>query len=194
MTGGDGARAEKAALRAAMKERLGLLGSRSFAEAGGNVAARLAGLRSWRDARTVCAFLSMKGEIDTGAVCAAALDAEKILCLPRTEGAELSFRVCGDSTGPWDSGPFGIREPVAAAPLADFSVLPGPVLVLVPGLAFDERGGRLGRGKGYYDRFLRSLRSLRADAYAVGIALSCQLVDSVPFSELDERVDLVLTD
>ncbi len=189
-----GAAAEKQRLRGEMKRLLAAAEAGVFRDSGAAVSRRLAALPEWRAAAAVCAFLSMNGEIGTEEICRAALAEGKALCLPRTEPEDLSFRVCPDLSGPWDEGPFGIREPAPSAPVVDFAAMPGPVLVVVPGLAFDRGGGRLGRGKGYYDRFLRSLRSLRRDVHAVGIALGFQLVEAVPVSASDERVDLVLTD
>ena len=194
MMGPDAATEEKKRLRDDMKRLLAAAAPDRFRDSGTDIAVRLAVLPQWRAAATVCAFLSMNREIETDAICRAALAAGKRLCLPRTERDELSFRVCLDLTGPWDEGPFGIREPLSSASPVDFATVPGPVLVVVPGLAFDRGGGRLGRGKGYYDRFLCSLRFLRSDTSAVGIALDFQLVDAVPVSGSDERLDLILTD
>lgn len=186
--------AEKKRLRDEMKNLLADTDPSRFLCSGSTIASLLSELTEWRASATVCAFISMRREIDTEKICLSALGAGKTLCLPRTEKDDLSFRVCSDLAGPWDEGVFGIREPLVSSPVADFSRLTGPILVVVPGLAFDSQGRRLGRGKGYYDRFLRALRSLRGDSYAVGIALDFQLKGSVPVTVSDEQMDLVLTD
>ena len=83
------------------------------------------------------------------------------------------------------SGQFGIREPSPACveiPLNDLD------LVLVPGVAFDLRGNRLGRGKGYYDRLLESF-----NGHKIGIAFDEQVVDAVPVENLDVRMNAILT-
>jgi 5-formyltetrahydrofolate cyclo-ligase len=83
------------------------------------------------------------------------------------------------------SGRFGIREPAAACaeiPPANLDLL------LVPGIAFDWRGNRLGRGKGFYDRLLSKTRGVKC-----GIAFEEQLVEKVPTGSRDARVDFVLT-
>jgi len=90
-------------------------------------------------------------------------------------------------------GAYGIREPDAASPEA--ALAPG-TLVLVPGLAFDARGGRLGYGGGYYDRLLARHRA-DIDAGAIVLAapaFSAQLVDAVPVEPHDVRVRYVLTE
>jgi 5-formyltetrahydrofolate cyclo-ligase len=64
-------------------------------------------------------------------------------------------------------------------------------LVLAPGVAFDRRGGRLGYGKGYYDRLLRRVRP---DALVAGLAFECQLVEAIPVTPRDVAMDLVVTE
>ena len=64
-------------------------------------------------------------------------------------------------------------------------------LVIVPGLAFDERGGRLGRGAGFYDRVLGGLRP---GAWKIAVAFECQIVESVPMEEHDQRVHAIVTE
>jgi 5-formyltetrahydrofolate cyclo-ligase len=86
-----------------------------------------------------------------------------------------------------DEGPFGIREPRADKPEIVPSVL------LVPLLAFDRRGYRLGYGGGFYDRTLAALRA-GGEAVAVGVAYAAQEVDEVPRDESDEPLDWVVTD
>jgi 5-formyltetrahydrofolate cyclo-ligase len=70
---------------------------------------------------------------------------------------------------------------------------PGPLVVLVPGVAFDEAGGRLGRGGGFYDRSLAALRATGA-VYAVGLAYEAQMAARVPRDAWDEPVDVVATE
>lgn len=87
-----------------------------------------------------------------------------------------------------ERGPFGVWMPHESLPIVDVSALD---IVLVPGLAFDQRGGRLGRGRGYFDRLLVTpgLRAVRA---AVG--LQRQIVDSVPIEAHDVRMQWLITE
>lgn len=85
------------------------------------------------------------------------------------------------------SGVWGIREPKPDAPEAY------PDVVLVPLLAFDRRGHRIGYGAGYYDMTIERLRSLKAIT-AIGVAYAAQEFDEVPTTPRDARLDLVLTD
>ena len=133
----------------------------------------------WLAARTIAAFSALPGEPD-------ALDpwpGDKRIALPRAVGDGLVFHWVTDRAELLP-GKFGILEPCAE---------PSPAgnefdLILVPGLAFDLRGGRLGRGKGYYDRFLAGVRGLRA-----GVCFDDQIVGDVPLEPHDLRMDFVIT-
>jgi 5-formyltetrahydrofolate cyclo-ligase len=88
---------------------------------------------------------------------------------------------------PLDAGQWGIREPKADAPEVE------PDIVLVPLLAFDRAGHRIGYGAGYYDMTLASLRAHKPVA-AIGLAFAAQEVTTVPATPHDARLDLVLTE
>jgi 5-formyltetrahydrofolate cyclo-ligase len=88
---------------------------------------------------------------------------------------------------PLDRGQWGIREPKPEAPEVD------PDILLVPLLAFDRGGSRIGYGAGYYDMTIHRLRA-RKPVTAVGIAFAAQEVPKIPATPRDERLDLVLTE
>lgn len=81
----------------------------------------------------------------------------------------------------------GLREPVSGIPFPSSTI----DLVIVPGLGFDEYGGRLGRGRGFYDRFLAHPEFT---GVACGLAFEEQLTPSVPIGPLDRHVDMLVTD
>ena len=115
------------------------------------------------------------------------LDAEgHLLAMPvmQGKGLPLVFRAWapGDAM---DKAVWGIAEPRADKPVLE------PDIVLVPLLAFDATGWRLGYGGGYYDRTLRGLRA-RKSIVAVGLAYDESQVDAVPHLDYDERLDWVL--
>lgn len=89
-------------------------------------------------------------------------------------------------TGPQDlqTGSFGIQEPTGEL-FTDYDAID---VAIVPGMAFDAEGHRLGRGKGYYDRFLSRVPHL----YKIGLCFSWQLVDQVPYDEHDIKMDEVI--
>lgn len=133
--------------------------------------------------------MSMGAEFETAAFVRRVLADGKTLVLPRVnrEAKRLNLFVVGDLDRDLAPGVWEIREPVpdrcAAAVERDIE------FALVPGLAFDERGGRLGYGGGFYDRLLAGLQAVRVTA-----AFSVQVVEAVPMSEHDQYVDLIVTE
>jgi 5-formyltetrahydrofolate cyclo-ligase len=105
-------------------------------------------------------------------------------CFDRIQKAYLA-RVISDVEKDVCHGYFGIREPNHACPFVTWKWLD---LILVPGVAFDLSGRRVGRGKGYYDRLLTSLRGL-----SCGVAFDEQIVDAIPTTRHDRTVDCILT-
>jgi len=93
----------------------------------------------------------------------------------------------------WRRSTLGVLEPEAGDPLEVADLREGGGVVVVPGLAFDEGGGRLGRGGGHYDRFLREARGA-APIEAIGVAFELQIVAEVPRFDHDERVDRIVTE
>jgi len=110
------------------------------------------------------------------------------LALPRIvgRGSPLSMRLW-EFGAALDRGQWGIREPKADAPEVD------PDVLLVPLLAFDRAGYRIGYGAGYYDKTIKRLREVKP-VTAIGIAFAAQEVAKVPTTPRDERLDLVLTE
>lgn len=108
------------------------------------------------------------------------------VALPCIEGADLIFRELGDPDA-LQAGPKGTRQPPSTQPALR------PNALIVPLLAFDLRGARLGYGKGYYDRALRALR-FSGPVFAVGLAFEAQRIDILPREEWDEPLDAVVTE
>lgn len=178
----------KAELRHAMIERRKGLPSDARATAAAAIAARVAALlEECPHARVVSAFLPIGEELDPRPAMVKVRQQGRQLCLPVMSGKTqpLIFRAWqpGDElvTRQW-----GIREPAEVAAALD------PDILLMPLLAFDDRGGRLGYGGGYYDRTLKDLRRRRS-VLAVGVAYDLQRVDLVPCLDYDERLDRVFT-
>jgi 5-formyltetrahydrofolate cyclo-ligase len=136
----------------------------------------------------VSGFMPLKSEINPLPLMKMLAEAGAQLALPKIAGRGKPLIMRAWSWGaPLDAGQWGIREPKADAPALD------PDILLVPLLAFDRTGHRIGYGAGYYDMTIARLRSLKTPT-AVGIAFSAQEVPAVPATERDARLDLVLTE
>lgn len=141
----------------------------------------------WRGARSVLLYASMPDEVDVMPLLDEALADGKQVFLPRYDAGRDEYHIrevrnSGDDLVP---GHHGIREPAPHGAPPDGMRLD---FILVPGLGFDNRGGRLGRGKGYYDRLLKVWTGVRC-----GIGFDCQLCDVIPAEPHDETLKLILT-
>jgi len=136
----------------------------------------------------VSGFMPLKSEINPLPLMKKLADAGATLALPKIagRGAPLVMRAWRWGA-PLDTGQWGIREPKDEYPLA------APDILLVPLLAFDRSGQRIGYGAGYYDMTIAALRA-RKTITAVGIGFAAQEVPAVPASERDARLDFVLTE
>jgi 5-formyltetrahydrofolate cyclo-ligase len=136
----------------------------------------------------VSGFSPVKSEISPLPLMRRLADAGTALALPVIAGRGKPLTMRAWSLGaPLVPGVWGIREPAADAP----EVFPD--VIIVPLLAFDSRGYRLGYGGGYYDRTIARLRAIKTIT-AIGIAFATQQIDEVPTTPRDERLDLVLTE
>ncbi|HEX6795452.1 MAG TPA: 5-formyltetrahydrofolate cyclo-ligase [Casimicrobiaceae bacterium] len=148
-------------------------------------------LDTYRRARVVMAYMSFGSEFATAAFIDAAIRDEKTIVLPKIDRAHdrlAIYTVC-EFERDLAAGPWGIREPRAdACPVATLSAID---FILVPGLGFTVRGDRLGYGRGYYDRLLAGRASHTA---LVAAAFCAQLVDEIPITAQDVRVDMVITE
>lgn len=152
--------------------------------AGAAVAAHVLRLCPPPPGAAVAGFWPMGTEVDVRPLLDALHTRGHALALPVTprRGLPLEFRAWapGEALVP---GPFGTSHPGSGGPVA-------PGFVLVPLLAFDRRGGRLGYGAGYYDRTLR----LFPDAFRLGVAFASQEVEEVPMEPHDMRLHAIATE
>ena len=148
--------------------------------------AHLRDLEPWGRARTILAYAPLPGELDLLSL----LDSEpsKGFVFPKIEGEFLGLYHWLPETR-WLAGPFGLREPDPGHwPPARVQEID---LALIPGLAFDQLGKRLGRGGGFYDRLLASPGF---SALRVGITREALLLPEIPAEPHDAPVDLVVTE
>lgn len=160
------------------------------------VAARIASLPLWGAARGVAFFWPIEGrnEVDLRDLLRAALAAGKRVALPATvetpEGVEIELRWLEDPAA-LEAGPLGFEEPPPAAR----RVAPGELdLLIVPALAVDPRGHRIGYGRGFYDRLLARLAAEGQAPISLAVAFDFQLLPEVSITPGDVPVALVVTD
>lgn len=149
---------------------------------------RLLALPEVRAAKVVACFVAIHGEVNLSSAARGLRDRNATVVLPRVDLEEqaIVLHVHGDGD-PLDEGGFGVPEPLSNAPRVDLASVD---LVLVPGLAFDPRGHRIGYGKGYYDQLLPTL----PNAFRLAVGYDFQLVAEVPNLPHDVPVHAIVTD
>ena len=180
----------KTSLRQSALRRRAALPEAERARWSRRIVARILDLPPYERSSVVLAYASFGTEIGTGEFLKRVLGDGKNLILPRVERGRLGLYEVGDLARDLAPGPWDIPEPIPDyCPVAD----PGSIdFALIPGVAFDGTGGRLGYGAGYYDRLLAG--GLADHAPLVSGAFEAQIVDRVPVDPHDVRVDLVVTE
>ncbi len=162
----------------------------------GKIENRLFALPEFQRAKTVMFYVSFRSEVATGKMMRNAMKMKKIAA-PVVHGEKIVAYEIKNPRRELSKGSFGIREPKK-----EFRRRVNRKeidLVVVPGVAFDRRGGRLGYGRGYYDRFLGSksakVTKNRSHRCAlVGLAFDLQIARGIPLKKKDVRVDKILTE
>lgn len=176
----------KSALRIRMLAQLTSLDATVGARFTERIFERVIGLPEFGEAESVLSYASMTREVGTHNLIRHCLLVGKTVCVPAFDRErKLYFAVAiEDFDRDLGLGYYGILEPRDAKPTTKHADL-----AVVPGLAFDRAGDRLGRGKGYFDALLRGFRGVK-----VGLAFDFQFVDSVPCDRDDVRMDILVTE
>jgi len=156
------------------------------------ICSKFAALPEYVAAETVMCYVHMGSEVRTQPFLCSTLGAGKQIVVPYCAHDQLGLFLL-DRMEELEVGTYGILEPrLELRALADKRVEVGQLdLVVVPGVAFDRRGARLGRGKGYYDRLLARVRP---DTLLVAPAFECQLFPEIPAEPHDVYMDKVITE
>ncbi len=140
------------------------------------------------EAQTILAYYSLPDEVCTRQLIDELIADGKTVLLPKVlDAGRMELR---RYTGPHDltEGAYGIMEPVGE-PFTDYALID---IALIPGMAFDAAGHRLGRGRGYYDRFLNSQWSMVNGQWLIGLCFDFQKVPVLPSDDHDIPVDIVI--
>jgi 5-formyltetrahydrofolate cyclo-ligase len=183
-------RDDKRALREAVLAARGALDAQWRAQASRTIASRIVAMEGFARASVVLVTLPFRSEWDSALVVVRALADGKVVAAPRVDAYERMLRVyrIDDLEQDTEAGYRGIPEPRASCSEV---ALDRVDWVLVPGVAFDATGARLGYGGGYYDRLLPLVP---ASAPRVAGAFALQVVDVVPTAPHDIRVDCIVTE
>lgn len=175
------------AMRRELRERRAALCPMEQADVSGAVATRLAGTAALERAQVVGGYRAIRGEVGLDAALTHLHEGGAIVTVPRVRGDRMDF-LPWTPTSETAAGSFGIDEPISGDPV----LFSQHDVVLVPLVAFDETGRRLGQGGGFYDRAISDARAARP--LLIGVAHAFQQVDSVPVEAWDMPLDAVITE
>ena len=175
---------DKKSIRAEVRRRIKLLSDAEKSAAAATIFAKVEAMEAFASAECVALFVAMWDEVPTVEVLERWRKMGKRVVVPRVEGDVM--RYYDYHPDKMSVGAFGIIEPVGEEEVAADSI----DLMIVPARAFTPKGDRLGRGGGFYDKYM-SLEGFRAVKY--GVAFSCQIFDSLPTDPHDVPVDGLFT-
>ncbi len=173
---------EKSDIRKEVRRRISSLSPQQRLEAANIVFDRIEHSEAFARAASVALYASLPDEVPTHEVIERWASVKRVV-LPRVEGDTMRFFDYDPAT--MRRGSFGIDEPEAEGECTPDAI----DLIIIPARAFTPEGVRLGRGKGYYDRYMSQPGFA---AYKVGVAFGCQIFDSLPFEDHDIKADEVV--
>ena len=174
---------DKQTLRRQIRELKRAMTEEQIVSASCRLGEKFAASELYKKARTIYGYLPYKQEVRSVAMLQRALVVGKRVAVPKGYGDEMRF-IYLDDLSQVESGYCGIPEPIADGPVADDPT----ALVLMPGLAFTERGERMGYGGGFYDKFLAA----EPNHPTLALCYDFQMVDFIPTEAYDIPVDCVL--
>jgi len=177
---------DKKALRREIGAKKRALSAAEIESRSAILAEKLFSTVQYRDCKSLYAYLSFNQEVRTNPIIQRAWADGKRVAVPKVVGDEMVFIWIDSFEGLAPQGAFHIMEPIEDGPVAEDET----ALILMPGLAFDPQGHRVGYGGGYYDRFLEK----EPDHLLVALCYDFQLYDRLEVEAHDVPVDVVITD
>jgi len=179
----------KAQLRRKLQNCLLAIPSEQRSEKSRKACRNLLSIPQFQSASTVMMYLSLPHEADTSEAILHAWQLGKVVAVPKISWQQrhmIAVQIHSLETG-FSTSSSGLRNPIAGLPMPFEDI----DLVVTPALGFDRKGNRLGRGGSYYDRFFANAE---LHASRCGFGFAEQLVETIPVTEYDEPVDLLVTD
>lgn len=174
---------DKKALRQAIREKKRAMTQMQIEEKSRNLCEQFLATPQYAEAKTIYGYLPYNQEVRTIPILEAALADGKQVAVPKVYGDEMRFIYLTDLTAV-EQGYSGIPEPIADAPIGDDPT----ALVLMPGLAFDAQGHRIGYGGGFYDKFLAE----EPNHHKIALCYDFQMLPAIQTDDFDIPVDCVL--
>ena len=173
---------DKRTVRRAVRAEIAKLSAEERSALSSQIFSKIASLEQIKQASVVALFVALPDEPQTADFIEQLSLQNKRIVVPRIEGKDMNFY---DISEGLQCGAFGIMEPIANTPIKPCEI----DLMIVPGVAFTREGARLGRGKGFYDKYL-SRSGFRA--YTIGVCYPCQIVESLPTEPHDKIMNEVI--
>lgn len=141
-----------------------------------------------KSAKRIALYRATGGELPCDGLAKALMKKGKICCFPRISGDEMVFCDCSAlDESCFNTGAFGIKEPLGSLPAVD----PGSIdIVVLPAVAYNEEGTRLGQGKGFYDRFYAGIKGKKP--FLLGVCYDFQISSEIPVEEHDITADVII--
>lgn len=174
---------DKQVLRKQIREQKRAMTEEQIVEKSEKLATLFAASQAYKDAKTIYGYLPYNQEVRTVSMLQRALDEGKKVAVPKCYGDEMRF-IYLDDLSKVEKGYCGIPEPIADEPIADDKT----ALVLMPGLAFDPQGHRMGYGGGFYDKFLAA----EPNHPTLALCYDFQMLPHLETEDHDIPVDTVL--
>ncbi|MHC4072934.1 MAG: 5-formyltetrahydrofolate cyclo-ligase [Planctomycetota bacterium] len=180
---------DKAGFRRELMNCLLAISAEQRSEKSRKACENLVSMEQFRQASTVMMFVSLPHEVDTSEAILHAWQLRKVVAVPKVSWQQrhmIAVQINSLETG-FSTAASGLRTPISGVPVPFGEI----DLVVTPALGFDKKGNRLGRGGSYYDRFFANAE-LKATRCGFGFAE--QVLDSLPVTDQDEPVDILVTD
>jgi 5-formyltetrahydrofolate cyclo-ligase len=184
-------REKKQEIRNNIATILGKLSDKEIAKKFKQIEDNLFEFANFLEAKIVLLYVNKKSEVASLNIIKKCFDFNKIVILPafNIKTYKMKLMKVDDLDNDLITGPRGILEPdINRCKIVPVDCID---LAIIPGVAFDEKGGRIGTGEGYYDRFIPKLS---VTTRKVAIALECQIIQQVPVESHDKHVDIIITE
>lgn len=140
-------------------------------------------------AECIALYKAVNGELPCEGIARFFMENGRVVCYPRVKGDTMDFYEVKDQDKDLTKGAYGIPEPKSGMR----KIYPGDIdLMIVPAVAYNEEGGRLGQGGGYYDRWLSNADKEGKAPYTIGVCYDFQLYSALPVEKHDRAVDCVM--